>query len=314
MPSSRPLGDMQPKAPPPPPLPTAEARSLKSDIESLKASGGASPRPQIIKLEEMKEAPIFKPGTLNQMPGAVAAPSSMVFKKFAKILGGLVVVVGLGLLGYYVVYPLVFPAGEIGPSLEQQRPPLKKAEAPLPHQSLFLIAPDAEVKISLTSLTPPDIFGVVQTEALSSLPAGSIKELAISDTKGQVAFADYAGSLLEIGPESIRAITNDDFSGFVYYDSKGAWPGYVASLKSSVSPSEASGVLAQLEEADVRRFYVNDPGINDTWKDGPYKGYPVRYSSFSAPGASLNYGILGNYVVISTSFDGLKKAVEYLGL
>lgn len=313
-PPARSFGEMQQsKVPPPPPTPTAEARSLKSDIESLKASGGASPKPQIIKLDELREAPVFKPETLNQMPGTVSG-SSMGAKKVLKFLGGIVVVVGLGLLGYYVVYPLLFPAQEVAPAPAEPRVPAGKTEAPLSHQSLFLTAPDGEVKVNLTALTPPEIFGAIQTEALSALPAGSIKELSISGVDGQVAFADYMGALLEIGPESIRAIANDDFSGFVYYDSRGIWPGYVASLKSSASQSDAMGVLAQLESADVRRFYANDPGINDVWKDGPFKGQPVRYSSFSAPGASFNYGVVGNYVIISTSFDGLKKAVEYLGL
>ena len=115
----------------------------------------------------------------------------------------------------------------------------------------------------------------------------------------------------------IKAVVDEDFTGFMYYDDKGVWPGYVAHIKKGSTPAEIANFITNFEASAIAMLYVADPGSAITIEDflnGPYKGEAVRYVKFTKPGASVNYGIFGELLVISTSFNGLKASVDALGL
>ena len=59
---------------------------------------------------------------------------------------------------------------------------------------------------------------------------------------------------------------------------------------------------------------VATPGAFKGFKDGTLNAMASRYSVGSTPGASFNYGVFGGYLVISTSYDGLKAVAPMLGL
>ena len=78
--------------------------------------------------------------------------------------------------------------------------------------------------------------------------------------------------------------------------------------------ADAQAAFAVIEGLNVGALYLKDPGAAESFQTGPFKGAPIRYSVFAAPGASLNYGAVGDYMVIATSFDGFKTSVDLLGL
>ena len=77
---------------------------------------------------------------------------------------------------------------------------------------------------------------------------------------------------------------------------------------------------SQIEgSTSLGRLYLNPPGTQGeggfsdglvTLKNGDT--IDTRYVPFSGEGASLNYGWIANYLVISTSFSGMKQALEML--
>ena len=126
---------------PPPPAPEIGIRTMKSDLESIKQSGGETPTPQTFIPSELKreipqpaveepkieaalnipgytgpEKPIFEPqqsvSTSQPVPPPPVQPTSQTNKSSSKtvilIIGIILVAVGLGLLGYYVIFPLIF--------------------------------------------------------------------------------------------------------------------------------------------------------------------------------------------------------------
>lgn len=138
----------QPQNPiPPPPPPEIGIRTMKSDLESIRQSGGEAPTPQVFIPEELKpkipppaikepeaetvlnvpgytgpEKPIFESqpaisipksalAPINQSRQTAAIPKKSALKIIALIVGAIIVLAGLGLLGYYVIFPLFFPAG-----------------------------------------------------------------------------------------------------------------------------------------------------------------------------------------------------------
>ncbi len=309
-----------------PPASSVNIRSMLSDSESIKTSGGMAPKPETIKLESLEEnAPIFAPQTTNQLPGGVVEEGgSRIWAILAQVLGSIVLVVALALIGYYVVYPLIFPAQISMPAIDDMAGvPVAPSGVAIPsvssvaasHISLFVKSPIAQAKVNLSDLTSLDIVEALQTETKNVAMAGSVKEVAMSKGGSQIPFGVYFGTLLNnFSAEELAIIAEDDFTGFLYYSDKGVWPGYVVKLKGGVSAAAANAVFSKIEVGDIAKLFVAYPGVPDSFKTGPFKSYPIRYAKFSSPGASLNYGILGDFVVISTSFDGFKAVVDLLGL
>ena len=65
-------------------------------------------------------------------------------------------------------------------------------------------------------------------------------------------------------------------------------------------------------EISANDFYVAGADLGQ-WKNGSVNGQSTRYAVGSFPGETFNYGIFGDYLVISTNFDGFKAAVFALG-
>ncbi len=312
------------KTPPPPPPPVA-VRSLQSDLQSLEASGGIAPKAAVVKLDDL-ELPM--PAVPAPAMDASAAPTDGggAGKMIASMLGGLVLIVGVGAAGYFWIYPALFGGetptlapGEIGaPTTGVGAVPAPKPVAPAPivHRSLFAKLPTFASTVTVSNLTREGIMEALQQEASGKAPTKSMKELSFVDGSGApLRFADVTAALLPgIDKGEVQNMTEEDFTGFLYYNEKGVWPGYVAKLKSTAVVADAQAVFAGLEGLDIAGLYLNDPGASQGFQTGPFKGSPIRYSVFAAPGASLNYGAVGDYMVIATSFEAFKASVDLLGL
>lgn len=298
---------------PPPPGPEVRIRSLQTDADSLAASGGASAEAKTIRLEELDNEPsAFAAETVAQLPEeADEAPRARMLLVIGASIAGVVV---LGLIGYYLVYPIFFFT-VLAPVAVKEPTPTAPLPEILPHVSLFATPLPSQAQLDLPSVTPNEIRAAVARETTNHPAPHVMDELAIFTNGSQVPFADFVSALApELSAATVKNLVADDFSGFAYFDNNGHWPGYVAMLRPEALPSEAQSVFAQMESANLATFYIEDPGAKGEFKSGQVNGVPTRYSVFSAPGASFNYGIFGNYLVISTSFDGLKAILPFLGL
>ena len=159
-----------------PPATEVNIRSLDSDLSSLKASGGVAPSPKTIRLEELGKSPTsFTPETKSQLTGEGVTPPRKIgnLRKILGIVGALALVISLGVVGYYVVYPMLFPAP--APEL----PPVNQAPIPeevvrVPHQSFFVTPPPLRAELFLGSLSAGDIIITLQSEAQLGAPAGTL--------------------------------------------------------------------------------------------------------------------------------------------
>ena len=126
-------------------------------------------------------------------------------------------------------------------------------------------------------------------------------------TSGQVLGVLVPGSGLETYLEA-------DVTVFAYYNGGKSYPGYVFKLKSGADLVSAQAAAAKIEaSANLAALYPDNPGApKGGWKDGSVGGVKTRYLAYSSAGASVNYGWAGNYLVISTSYEGFKKAAELL--
>lgn len=341
----------RPKPPAPPP-PEISVRTMKSDLESLKETGGTTPVPKPFTLQEFKKEvlptpplpPPPRPEGARLAPESGAAPQRITpletgraelpagsaieeekaggkGKKIAVWAGTLAVIVGVGLAGYYVIFPLFFPAQTPPPPPVFTAPPTEiptvpTAEIPTatPHQSLLKSsAAVSSANLSTTDLT--SLSDALQQEAQKQNPPGTLSELTLSNASGQLpAPAVFSALLPELSPENLKNLFEDDFTTALYFDENGAWPAYILKLKAEASPVEAQTEVAKIESSpNLRNLFALNPGTQGAnFKSGQANGLATRYVAYSKKGAAINIAWSGDKLVISASYNGLKKVLSNL--
>jgi hypothetical protein len=305
-----PPASQPPAGPPPPPPPPLDVRTMSSDTESLKASGGLGPEPRTFRPADLAKGAVFEP-----QPAPVAPRSRQ--KVIWLGLGIVAFLVVAGLVIYFFVLPLFSPSQ---PPAETVTPPVEQIPAPPPppppapqHQTYFVKPVESSGVVTLAGLTPGQIASSLQPLPADILPTGSIKEFYFTFNGTQVGAGDFLAAMLP--SLNLADLFESDFTGFLYFNASSSWPGYVFKLKAGVDPKIAAGEVAKLEGSpgNLLAFYLADPGKPATaFKNGKVGTLTTRYLGFSQKGASFNYGWFKDYLIVSTSFDGFKKAVSLL--
>ena len=185
-------------------------------------------------------------------------------------------------------------------------------QAPLAHTSLF-----ATTDGSINSASP------ISGANLANLSLGTSKEPALVE----VTFTDQNGNLIPFSTLMQSLLSMDlsnsgltqafdpaSVSGFVYVDSSGArWLGFVAKLTATSSLVDEKASFAQIFEANtnLKNFFATDPGTEGAWKSGD-AATSNRYVLFSKNGYGIDYGWKGDVLVIASSYDGYKAALQGL--
>ena len=327
-PPETPTPSQQPpvQSPPPPPI---TIRTMESDTKSMQSSGG-TPIPQQVKLDELKlPEPENESIFSNAVPPAYITSEKKGVHAWAKttglILGVLVLVGGFGFLGYYVVYPLIFPPQIELPVIQEPpitaTPPITAPEVPvLIHQSFFTLPANQSETLNVTAITVENIKEALAVSAAQILATGSVKEVVFETAAGQIKASEFLPTMLNVFTnEEIGANFEDGFTSYLYYDPNGVWPGFIFKLKPTAMLFEAQSVAQKLETAPVTTFkniYLVEPRnpTSENFLNGQFKGTATRYLPFQLAGATLNYGILDRYLLISTSYGGFLDAANRLGL
>lgn len=296
------------------------------------------------------------PTDMNQMPGTEAAPMPKKKGKGAVVgLIAFVIVLALGAIGYFLIYPM-FTGSKPAPTETATTQPVTTPEnnqnqlpvtagvatttetstpaagtttpaasetatttetstapaAPTEHVSLF-----ATTDGSVTSATP------LSGSDLASLSLGTSKEPALVEVtfKNQngnlIPFSTLMQSLLSMDLSKSglsQAFDPASVSGFVYVDANGnRWLGFVAKLTATSSLVDEKASFGQIFESNtnLKNFFSTDPGTEGAWKDGE-AATSNRYVLFSKNGYGIDYGWKGNTLVISSSYDGYKAAIQDL--
>lgn len=347
--------DQKGGTPPPPPPPEIGVRTMESDVKSIRETGGGSPQPYTPseKPAEVKETakptigvpgysgpekavfeqpmegagkaePTFtipEPKMETPMPTPTETPAKKPSKKRLIILLSILIgVIALGVVGYFLVFPILFPAEPVIETPITTQPPIVPTEepapitAPAPTHASFFVTPVPQETISLSVVNASDIKSSLASLA-SSIEAGNFKE-AVFQKPGNVLI-----KASEILPLLINGLTaqdftdnfEDDFTSFVWVDNNGAWPGYILKVKQNIPLLQAQTRLAKIESANFANTFLAEPGpITKTFQNGKAKDLDTRYQTYTKAGAAINYGWLNDYLIISTSYNGLLQVVDSL--
>ncbi|MDP3901611.1 MAG: hypothetical protein Q8Q37_01375 [bacterium] len=299
--------------PPPSPTPTIhkaeedfKIRTMNSDLRT-EANEVMSP-------SDNKESASLESSTTVQMPSAVIEEEPPKAKAWYYVIVSIIIIAVLAVIGYFVVYPLLTPSEQPTDSEAEENPPTTVIAKP--HQSYFILSPAVSQAVRLTNVDLSEISFALQTESLQPLTEGAIKELAILDDQAnQISFATYISQLVpSLDSSKLNGLLDSDFTAFLHYDTRGVWPGYIAKIKSGIDSNELKNEISKLEATNLASLYINPSGELSLFKDGKVGFYDTRYALGERPGAAFNYGYFNDYLILSTSYNGLKAALTLLGL
>lgn len=336
MPAPRPMTPVVPPSvgagavvpPPPPSAAQFEVRTMKSDVESMKQSGGGEPLPQSFSPASLGGSePAFNPTTAPKKGGQGANKIIII---------GIVAVglVGVGILGYMLVKPLL-----VGPDLtpivntppvEEVLPPVELPPATTPetelvpaaavHTSLFTLAADKVEERVLPTLTIADIKAAFIPAVGETIADTSIREVVTKVGTASVTFPEFISTLIpDMNSEAIKTVFVPDFTLFVYKDKTADLPGFIAKVDPAATPDALAAFSTSLEASTgLGVFYPEDPGTIGAFKAGSVNSKPIKYAAFSKAGYAFDYGWFKaadgvQYLVVSSSYAGMKEAVRRAG-
>ncbi len=320
-----------------PMLTEEQIRMMRGDLQPTRPAAGNEPSLNIPTAPQAPtsngpifdaDEPSFSPNTTNQMPSPV---DELIAHEGGKgklwwIVGGVVAVIILGFVGYFVLYglinstPTVTPTNtettEI-PTIPQTLVEPMQPTAPV-NTSAFINEPDAQTEAVLQNpLTRADVVKTLTNQG--AIVDNGITEIKLTSSNGSPSFAAYFTVLVSdfTAHAKTSSLFADQFTTAMYRDAKGSWPAYVISLKTGFSADDLRAWFMALEKATPASFFLATPGKMAPYKDGVVNGkYADRYAAGTTAGASLGYLMLPqqNKVIISTSFDGMKEVLRLMGL
>jgi len=335
--------DNKASVPPPPTGAQYQVKTLASDSESIKASGGMETTPKTFTPASTDKEKVYDPSAPATAPVKRRNSSKLIL-----VAGIIIIVAGLGALGFMFLKPLfttpvettplVTPEESSAGLLEGETTTSAETETPIKlpvHVSFLTVPADSVMNASIDELTlvslKEAIFPletteeeegaeVIEEEPLDPLADGAVQELVISLPEALLAFSDFIGvTLPDMNTEAIALAFEDDFTLFIHQDGTNKLLGLIAKVKSEAEPEALAAVSTALEASpNLANFYATDPGAISAFKDGAVSGDPVRYAPFSTAGYAFNYGWFkdaggADYLVAASSYKTIVEAIERAG-
>lgn len=368
-----------------PPVPPTDVRTFSSDLQSIRNTGGGEPTPYVparpanvpaSSVPQTPKPPVSTPpsgiavgaspfsgGNTNPpmtpaKPVAAAPLPGMPEKKSGgkKIFVALVtflVVVALGAVGYFFVYPLfapsetpantepttqtpalpesgtpadqtTTPATEIPTSTEPEATSTEPETSPVSdpfegiqgiaaHASAFTVSPDATTE---TILSAPTLAALHDALPTGNVASPVFSEVVLKMPSGSV--IPFATVAKFIAPtffsDSLLASFSNDATYFTYAAGNGTWFGMAIPLKAGAPIGPVQDGMSALQaDPDLANFFLENPGDKGVWADGNVHGKPTSQVSFSAPDATFSYTWFDRTLLISTNLTAAGEAAAKLG-
>lgn len=331
-PATPPPMPQQGTVPPPPPAMDVRVRTMESDAQAV--ARGMEPAAQPVTPPPMASIPT--PIVAQAVPAPAPLPvvrESRPGRLFLWLIM-FILVIGMGWGTYEYVLPIYRAMTPNAPEAPTQpaaptpspaglaTPPTPVPPPPPPAITPLGAARDTLPKIE-TDGTAPSIAAALAAEATKTKSAsGTVEQVAIMNGGAPMSFDAYINALLPEaktnGLESILTSGFDPvFSAYIYYDDRGAWPGYIAKINpaAQIDPATLASRVQAIETSSYKNFFLADPGTPEAFRTGQARDkYIDRFIPLSADGALFNYGIFGDYLIINTSNNGLVKALDLLKL
>ncbi|TSC82637.1 MAG: hypothetical protein G01um101420_160 [Parcubacteria group bacterium Gr01-1014_20] len=309
----------------PPPPNDVSIRTMESDIRSMALSGGSFVRPDQVPMSQKNQEKTQIPSPSSDY---TQGPSGKKSKGFLPLVV-LVLIMLLGALGYFL-YPLFTKNSGTPPASDEEvgsTPSLPEVSGgaispKFNHESFFRKSGDSvidmNIKFAATEITDLENYDQKVNRLLTQVQeAEALVEFIARREGGQhlalSEFFEYSSNQV-LTSEFMEQNFNRDFTFFTYKNKDGFWPGLVIQLNKGKNWVVVKPEVSKMERSeDLNDFFITSPGdrVGD-FKDVLISGQAARILKYSKPSANLAYGWFHDYLVISTSDEGLRMAIERL--
>jgi hypothetical protein len=313
-------------------------RTMESDMTAIKEGGGVPKEPERFNPSDLHtEKKTFDPETKEAVQAdAPAAPDTKVDtevpqeaksdgskKKVLLVIGAFTILCIA--IGYFFVAPLIFTGEPTGEEIaSENETPGENTVSETPsfiHESFFAGGMDMAGTASVSAVSLGEVQASVDALIASSGDAKDVfQEVTFRNNADPMSSHDLLSVMLpSVDRAIVESLFAEDFSAFIYYDEKGAWPGYVfalseeALLSSAVQPRVVvREIMESASTDDIAHFFTASPGEPQAAFNNGSTFEDSRYRTYSLPGASFNYGWDGYYLVLSTSYSGFTGIEPYI--
>jgi len=326
-------------------------RTMASDVTSIKEMGGGDPRPYTPSATPISQTqPVQKPPepsaqtntTINNSQPAEMSVIPLPPKKSGSafvILSVVIIILGLGAIGYFYVYPKFVSQDSAGIATEEQQ--IADEQSPLitekattteststasttpaievppitglgSHISLFKTAADFSSETTLQSET---VATIKEAWKGTTVEVPVFKETVFKNVDGAILGVSKLIPLFfpSLMTASSSQLFEEDFTLFTYTDQNGVWPGIILKAKNDTLATAKEEVKKIEVNTEWKSLFTIDPGKEQTWKDGKIGTTSARYISFATKGNALSYVWLDSMLLISTNYQGAQDAAKKLG-
>lgn len=289
-------------------LPSTEELISKEKESPLAPLPPKEPETFFITEEEKEEAPQKKEKSsgLPQMeklkiPEPVYAPEKENIRKILRI-------VTAGLIGLAIIGAGLFVYFKNRPSQTEINPEIKIE----PQLSAPLISIEEK---SIASISEErNVFQLLKSEARNEQKLRTFKRIGVlKNEKDFLSLSEiFEGLEIKISPYAFSAM-QDNYNLLIFNQETGKRLGIIVEIN---NPENLKIQMLNWEATmleDFKNFYpIELPGqpASKNFLDDNYKNVIIRYKNLPLPTLTLNYTILGNYLIICTSKDMIYSTID----
>lgn len=316
---------------PPTPVSVVDVRTLMSDAESLRNSGGAEAAGSTFTVNDFVSGATATAAATTAVSGANPVTNKPGAPRKTLIIVAIVVAVGLiviAAVGFYLYKssqsPVVIeqPAEQAVPQAPAVVPAEQEtaAVAPIRTHTSALVTPADKVEQKTLELSLIAIKDALFTnEAGQVYPASSLKEIVLAKIGGgYISFSEFANVLLpDVDNTLIKADLEDDFTAVVFQDKKTPMLGFIVGTKNEKADADLAGLIEK--SSSLANLFASAPGAQaKEWKDGQVLEKDVRFVAFPNAGAAFEYAWIKDkagkkYLVVATSYNAMQEIIKRAG-
>lgn len=175
-----------------------------------------------------------------------------------------------------------------------------------PPESLIPVTETTTIDLSLEQL---------KSAAVQEQISGSFKRVSVK--KGnQCADLETLFANLDITiPENVLGVVTPDYTLFLYGQDGGNRLGIAVEMDQSETLVQDLKEWEETMVADLRPMLLSNEvpaGFTEEFQDNLYQGTAIRYMNFPTPDLSLDYAIINNKLIITTSRESMYAVIDTL--
>lgn len=287
--------------PTPPPVSSPEP-----DLSALKSS----PSQSFFSEKPSSSENIFPPQAETQP--SPQKPKKMIFVSLAILLATIIAAAGF----YYYWFYIKGATSATPVALETALPKTEPSPVTPPDNTQNNNLRKLIVDTSQGSTTIKNTAATFATDFVATASEGDLIEVKVLDHANQsIGKKTFFSGFGITVPDAVAMKLSEDYSIFVKKE------GGVAKLGLVFKTITSSGLADEMKSwepkitTDLVSIYLGQAlsPATGTFNSAKYKNADIRYSNFSSPaGASLDYSVIANFLVIGTSKDTTRATLDYM--